>query len=123
MRTLTDVRHVPQLKKNLISLGVLDLKGFKYTCKGGSLRVSKGALVVMKGSKKTSLYVLQGETITGSVTVSCSKKTSSDLTRLWHMRLGRIGERGMILLSKRGLLDHKVANLEFCEHCVFGKHR
>lgn len=47
VRTLTDVRHVPALKKNLISSGALDSKGFKYI-----LRVSKGALVVMKGVKK-----------------------------------------------------------------------
>jgi hypothetical protein len=33
IRTLTDVRHVPKLKKNLISLGVLDSGGHKFTVK------------------------------------------------------------------------------------------
>ncbi|GKA06401.1 hypothetical protein Tco_0685625, partial [Tanacetum coccineum] len=51
VRTLTNVRHVLDLKKNLISLGVLDSKGFKYTSENGVLRVSKGALVVMKATK------------------------------------------------------------------------
>ena len=33
-----------------------------------------------------------------------------------------MGEKEMQLLSKRGILSGiKVANLEFCEHCVFGK--
>ncbi|GJW84274.1 retrovirus-related pol polyprotein from transposon TNT 1-94 [Tanacetum coccineum] len=83
---------VVDLKKNLISLGVLDSKGFKYTSENGVLRVSNGALVVMKETKGTSsLYTLQGETIT-------------------------------VILSKRGLLD-KVANLEFCEHCVITKQK
>ncbi|GJT68251.1 retrotransposon protein, putative, ty1-copia subclass [Tanacetum coccineum] len=50
-RDLADVRHVPDLKKNLISLGVFDSKGFKYTSENGVLRVSKGALVVMKATK------------------------------------------------------------------------
>ena len=31
VRTLTSVRHVPDLKKNLISLGVLDSDGYKFT--------------------------------------------------------------------------------------------
>ena len=31
IRTLTSVRHVPELKKNLISLGVLDSDGYKFT--------------------------------------------------------------------------------------------
>ncbi|GKF22988.1 retrovirus-related pol polyprotein from transposon TNT 1-94, partial [Tanacetum coccineum] len=103
VRTLTDVRHVPDLKKNLISLGVFDSKGFKYTSENGVLRVSKGALVVMKATKE---------------------KSNPDLTKLWHMRLGHMSEKGMVILSKRGLLDnHKVANLEFCEHCVMGKQK
>ncbi|GKA32116.1 retrovirus-related pol polyprotein from transposon TNT 1-94, partial [Tanacetum coccineum] len=125
VRTLTDVRHVPDLKKNLISLGVLDSKGFKYTNENGVLRVSKGALVVMKATKgNSSLYTLQGETITGSVYVSFSEKYNSDLTKLWHMRLGHKSEKGRVILSKRGLLDnHKIASLEFCEHYVIGKQK
>ncbi|GJX92940.1 retrovirus-related pol polyprotein from transposon TNT 1-94 [Tanacetum coccineum] len=125
VRTLTDVRHVPDLKKNLISLGVLDSKGFKYTNENGVLRDSKGALVVMKATKgNSSLYTLQGETITCSVYVSFTEKNNSDLTKLWHMRLGHMSEKGMVILSKRGLLDnHKIASLEFCEHCVIGKQK
>ncbi|GKB23384.1 RNA-directed DNA polymerase, eukaryota [Tanacetum coccineum] len=74
-RTLTDVRHVSDLKKILISLGVFDSNGFKYMSENGVLCVSKGALVVMKETKSTSyLYTLQGETITGSAFVSCSEK-------------------------------------------------
>ena len=45
-----------------------------------------------------------------------------EMTKICHMRLGHMGEKWMQLLSKRGLLSGiKVANLEFCEHCVFGK--
>ncbi|GJX20885.1 retrovirus-related pol polyprotein from transposon TNT 1-94 [Tanacetum coccineum] len=65
-RDTSNVRHVPDLKNVLISR-VLDLKGFKYTNEDGVLRVSKGALVVMKETKGTSsLYTLQVETITRS---------------------------------------------------------
>ena len=31
VRTLTGVRHVPELKKNLISLGILDSQGCKFS--------------------------------------------------------------------------------------------
>ncbi|OAE27222.1 hypothetical protein AXG93_4332s1200 [Marchantia polymorpha subsp. ruderalis] len=45
-----------------------------------------------------------------------------DLTRLWHMRLAIMSERGMQILSKEYLLGgHKIKSLEFYEHCVFGK--
>ena len=39
--TLGDVRHVPDLKRNLISLSTLDAKGYTYTDEGGLLKISK----------------------------------------------------------------------------------
>ena len=45
---LTDVKHVPYLKRNLILLRTLDSKGYRYTSEGRSLKVSKGHFVVMK---------------------------------------------------------------------------
>ncbi|RVW13664.1 Retrovirus-related Pol polyprotein from transposon TNT 1-94 [Vitis vinifera] len=50
VRTLCDVRHVPDLRKNLISLGTLYCNGFSYKSTSGVMKVSKGAMTVMKGS-------------------------------------------------------------------------
>lgn len=123
-RTLTDVRHILNLKKNLISLGALDSIGCKCTIEGGVMRVTKGALVVMRGQKNENLYVLQGSTVLGATTDSSSIDTDSDTTRLWHMRLGHMDERGMTVLSKQGLLGgQKIVKLNFYEDCVFGKQR
>ena len=47
--TLGDVKHDPDLKRNLISLSTLDSKWYKYTGQGGALKHSKGAIIVMKG--------------------------------------------------------------------------
>ena len=45
-----------------------------------------------------------------------------DNTILWHMRLGHMGERGMLELHKRDLLKGvKTCKLEFCKFCVLGK--
>jgi hypothetical protein len=42
---------------------------------------------------------------------------------LWHARLGHMSEHGMVGLIKREMLDGcNMTKLEFCEHCVFGKH-
>ncbi|XXG70306.1 hypothetical protein AAC387_Pa06g3094 [Persea americana] len=121
VRTLSDVRHIPELKKNLISLGTLDSNGCTYKAGGGVMRISKGALVVMKGLKQNGLYFLQGSTITGAAAVS-SSDSDSEITKLWHMRLGHMSERGMDELTKQGLLcGQKTRKLDFCEHCIFGK--
>ncbi|KAF3671364.1 putative amidase-like isoform 1 [Capsicum annuum] len=78
VRTLRNVRCVPKLKKNLISLGTLESHGCKYTCEGGVLEVSRGGLVVMKACKSGTLYALSGSTITGVATISISDGDSSD---------------------------------------------
>lgn len=124
VRTLSDVRHIPDLKKNLISLGTLDGKGYKYTGEGGVLKISKGALVSMKGTRQAGkLYVLLGSTVIGDADV-VSSLSDADVTKLWHMRLGHMSELGLAELSKRGLLNgQSTSKLEFCEHCVFGKQK
>ena len=45
VKTLTEVRHVRNLKKNLISLSTLDAKGYQYSSEDGVLKVSKGTLL------------------------------------------------------------------------------
>ncbi|KAG8492267.1 hypothetical protein CXB51_009957 [Gossypium anomalum] len=125
VRTLSDVRHVPKLKRNLISLSTLDSKGYRYTAESGVLKISKGSLIVMKGQRKIAkLYVLQGSTIIGDTAVTSSSLSNDDITKLWHIRLGHMSENGMTELSKRGLLDGQgICKLNFCEHCVFGKQK
>ena len=49
IRTLCDVRHVLDLRKNLISSGTLDSNGFNYKSANGVMKVSKGVLAMMKG--------------------------------------------------------------------------
>jgi hypothetical protein len=38
-RTLQNVRYIPRMSKNLISLSILNAKGFKYSGSGGVLKV------------------------------------------------------------------------------------
>ncbi|KAG8478631.1 hypothetical protein CXB51_028491 [Gossypium anomalum] len=125
VRTFSDIRHVPKLKKNLISLSTIDSKGYRYTVESGVLKISKGSLVVMKGQRKTAkLYILQGSTVTGDATVASSFLSNDDITKLWHMRLGHMSENGMVELSKRGLLyGQGICKLNFCKYCVFGKQK
>jgi hypothetical protein len=51
VRILTNVRYVLYLKKNLISLGTLDSLGYGYSAKNGVIKITKGAMVIMKGNK------------------------------------------------------------------------
>nr|GEW03190.1 retrovirus-related Pol polyprotein from transposon TNT 1-94 [Tanacetum cinerariifolium] len=74
VRTITGVWHVPDLKRNLISLSTLEANGCKYS----------------------------GE-VYGTAGVALSKANLDD-SKLCHYRLGHIGEKGMKNLAKKGLI-------------------
>ena len=97
-RVLTDVRYVPKLKKNLISLGALESKGFAMTIRDGILKVTSGSLVVMKGTRRNNLYYYNGSTVIGSVAAVSEDNKASEITRLWHMRLGHAGGKKLSLV-------------------------
>ncbi|WRX12668.1 zinc finger protein [Theobroma cacao] len=115
VRTL-EVKYVPDMKKNLISLSLLDKKDYKYSGQDGVLNVSKGALTIMKGKLSGDLYCLVGNTVIETVSVVSSNDPEDDVTRLWNMRFGHMSERGIRKLSKRSLLcGQKSGKLDFCE--------
>ena len=58
VRTLIDLRHVLELKKILIYLGILESNRCTYKAGGRVLRISKGALIVRKEKKNNGLYTM-----------------------------------------------------------------
>ena len=66
VRTLSNVQHVQELKKNIISLGSLDSAGHMFSTQGGTMKISRGSLIMMKGKRVKDIYILQGNTVTGS---------------------------------------------------------
>ena len=115
IRTLSDVRYVPDLRKNLISLSILDLKGCRINIESSDIKVSRGALVLLKGKRTGSLYILEGSTVTGEIGRP-SPVTESKSTHLKRRQLGHRREKGMTVSLKRGsLLD---AGFEKLGHCI-----
>ena len=100
IQVLTDVRYVPSLKKNLISLGVPETKRLTITLRDGLLKVVAGALAVMEGIRRNNLYYFQGSTVIGLASTVSRKDADSKATKLWHIRLGHAGEKSLQTLVK-----------------------
>lgn len=96
-RILSGIRHIPGLKRNIISIGALDKSGCVYKAQGGVLKVMKGSMVVVKGLLQQGLYVLQGNAITGEATISENK---ADKTVLWHRRVRQMSVKRLLELGK-----------------------
>ena len=56
---LKDVRHVSDIHLNLISIGRLDDKGFTNSFGESKWKLTKGSLVVARGKKQNTLYVME----------------------------------------------------------------
>ncbi|GJW14106.1 retrotransposon protein, putative, ty1-copia subclass [Tanacetum coccineum] len=58
---LENVRYIPELKRNLISLGTLDREGYTVKLQNGRVKVIKGSLMVLSGTMKGNcVYSLDG---------------------------------------------------------------
>jgi len=86
IRELKEVRYVPQLKRNLISVSALKTLVLEVSIKDGVLKMTKCSMVVLKGVSRNNLYYLKGSTVI--VQVATSTDSDDDSIRLWHMRLG-----------------------------------
>ncbi|GJZ88309.1 retrovirus-related pol polyprotein from transposon TNT 1-94 [Tanacetum coccineum] len=118
---LENVRYIPELKRNLISLGTLDREGYTMKLQNGRVKVIKGSLMVLSGTMKGNcVYSLDGWAESGEASVGIQKKES--LAQVLHKRMGHISEAGLHELEKREVRGNKgLGKLEFCENCVLGK--
>ncbi|RVW99366.1 Retrovirus-related Pol polyprotein from transposon TNT 1-94 [Vitis vinifera] len=115
---LEKVRHIPNLRRNLIYVGQLDDERHAILFVGGTWKVTKGARVLARGKKTGTLYM-----------TSCPRDiiaiadVSTD-TSLWHRKLGHMSEKWMkILLSKGKLPELKSIDFDMCESCILGKQK
>ncbi|KAL6210823.1 hypothetical protein ACLB2K_016055 [Fragaria x ananassa] len=122
VRKLENVRYIPKLRKNLISLGTLDKAGYRYSSKEGRLKVIKGSLVMMKADiQPNNVYKLQGTTIIGGVAMSAEV---NDKTEQWQQGLQRMSQRVMQELYKESKAEGVgVCKLNFCKDGTLGKQK
>ena len=109
------MRHIPDLRKTLLLLGALKVQGYKFSGTNGVLKVIKGSMMVLKAEHTTNLYNVIISVVIGDASVA----TEKDITRLWHMRLGHMSERGFQALhSKKALPGIKHCKLNLCKFCI-----
>ena len=116
--TLKDVRYIPGLKKNLISIGQLDSTDYAIELGKSSWKIMKGAMVVAHGIKSRTLY-----TTAGCMNMVVGAESASN-SSLWHNRLGHMSVKGMKMMAAKGVLEGlKSIDVGRCENCVMSKQK
>ncbi|KAM3266294.1 hypothetical protein P3L10_003288 [Capsicum annuum] len=115
---LNNVKHAPDVRLNLISLGNLDDEGYVNTLDASQWKLTRGSMIVDRGHKFSNLYVFQGSISRGLINL-VKNDTSSEF---WHRRLSHMSEKGIDSLAKKNLLSGvKQAKLKKYVHCLAGK--
>eukprot|EP00253_Pinus_taeda_P003530 PITA_03530 len=121
---LKEVIHVPVLKKNLISVAMLEDKGYDVVLsKGKAFLRSKTTGETQKiGVRVKNLYQLH---VDGYTKMACKAEgvVSQDDGELWHRRLGHLHHGALKILQQisTGLLKGTLAQSDQCKGCTLGK--
>ena len=71
-------------------------------------------------TRQEGMYLYMTFGSEASISVALSKLDAG----VWHQRLRHMSEKGMkIMLSKDKMSGLKCIDLNFCEECVYGKHK
>jgi hypothetical protein len=111
---LDDVRHVPDIRLNLLSVSKLDDIRHGSYFGNAKWKLTKGSLIVARGSKQGCLYVTKTKLCNDMLTIAENETTAE----LWHKRLGHMSEKGMQALAQMEFLPElKGITLKPYEHC------
>ena len=116
--------HVPGLKKNLISVAMLEDKGYDVVFSEGKafLRSKTTGETRKIGVQVRNLYQLH---VYGCATMACKAErlVSWDDGELWHRRLGHLHHGALKILQQitTGLPKGTIAQSDQCKGCTLGK--
>ncbi|KAL6326351.1 hypothetical protein AAG906_007856 [Vitis piasezkii] len=102
---LKDVRHVPEIRFSLISIGKLGDEG------------NHSHLEEAKRKKNNTLYKKEARLVKGEVNIVKNEA----FTELWHKWLGHISEKRLQVLARKKLLRVIGTSLLPCTHCLSRK--
>lgn len=120
-RQITDVYYIPELRRNLLSVGALLKRGFRMVYENDSCEIrSRSNDITAVGQMKNGLFHMK---IRVKKQQECNSATVND-TKLWHERLGHLNLQSLKETDKLNAVSGMQINHStefFCEACEYGK--
>ncbi|KAK0573237.1 hypothetical protein LWI29_004709 [Acer saccharum] len=130
---LNDIVYIPSIRRNLISVSILDRAGYAFRFGNGKVFIYYNNVHIGSGTLCDGLYMIDlhpniGQSFSSSTVHAVNNVVGSKHGRidenspiLWHRRLGHISRQRIERLIKDGIL-HKLDFSDFgtCVDCVKG---
>lgn len=119
--SLTDVLHIPEIRYNLVSVGILGKVGVKVMFESDKVVLTKNRVFVGKGYLNSGLFHLNVlELMNNNASTSFAYLVECD--DIWHARLGHVNYSYIKIMKSLGILkDVKISNTNKCQVCVEAK--
>ena len=124
---LNNCCYSPEMSRNIISLHALFMDGFTFTIDNRTCDISvyRGDVFYFKASPCNGIFEcvdLIGNNISNKEILNVSSTSNTDLSKLWHCRLGHINEKRIPQLQKDEVLESfDLKSDDRCESCLLGK--
>ena len=123
---IIDVLHVPEIRKNLVSVSLLSKKGFKLVFVSDNFILTKNGMYVGKGYMSNGLFKMNVMTVVPPIKNINKKNTSStymlESSNVWHGRLGHVNYDTLRrLINMECLPKFQIDPNHKCEICVESK--
>ena len=127
--TLTNVKHVPDMKKNLISGSLMSKRGFGINFESDQLILRKSGAFIGKGFVKNGLVKMSLMTVIRKIDVPDSNVSMNknpvayvvESSNIWHERLGYVNYKFVQRLMNMNMIPKSKINKDKCEVCVQAK--
>nr|GEU74772.1 zinc finger, CCHC-type [Tanacetum cinerariifolium] len=111
---LHDVRYIPELKRNLISLGTLKKEGYTIKLQSGKVKMINGSRVILSGIRRDNcVYSLDGHAMAGELNASVEEKTVLRMFGIkdWDISARRDYSFGVGRDTTQGVIDYVHSDL------------
>jgi hypothetical protein len=117
--------YVPGLKKNLVSVAMLEDKGYDVVFSKGKAFLRHIATGQTKriGIRVKNLYKLEVDDC-AALSTKAELVQSQDIGELWHRRLGHLHHGALKIMQQisTGLPKGKLEQVDTCKGCTLGKY-
>ena len=116
---LQDVAYIPSIKRNLISIPILDRLGYSFLFGSRKVKLYRGSLLIDIGVLCGNLYILElfdfpyvyATLFVNTVSSTKHLRFNEKSSILWHKRLGHISKQRI----KRLIKDEILLDLDFLD--------
>ncbi|KAJ9696926.1 hypothetical protein PVL29_008922 [Vitis rotundifolia] len=126
---LQNVAYIPSLRRNLISVSILDRQGYTFHFEGGKVDIFCNSVLIGNAVLFGNLYSLSlhhgplCDSSSVNSVIGCKRaRLNLSSSMLWHKRLGHISRQRLERLVRDGVLSNlDFSDFETCVVCLKGK--